>query len=247
MKLSLVAAASTAALFSLVACSSSPSQEGSSSAAPGAAEQPGTPAAPNASGEATGTPPGASSDAGAPVEVEQDAGLITDGGGGNPDDEPDAAVVTVDAGADGGGACGPASGNGASLASACSSGLTFSLGGVVQPGTYDLAGFVLLGTQAYCAAYKASTYSGRLDVASDGQGGFVFGERIVKAGGLALLPNKSFKVTTDSTALKVTQTCGAKIASASWQYSVSTEAGKPVILYTHDSGTATVRYKWVMR
>lgn len=180
------------------------------------------------------------------ITGEEDGGLISDAGGGNPDEEETDAGAVVDAGADGGAAvCGPQAGNGAALASTCSSTLSLALGGTITPGSYDLTGFTVTGDIAYCGTYKSSSYSGRLDITADGDG-FILAERVAKVGVISL-PNKSFTAKIENKFLKVTQTCGAKINSTSWGYTLTTTDGKPTIIYTHDSGTATVRYRWVLR
>jgi len=178
------------------------------------------------------------------VPGEEDAGLITEGGG-NPEEPSDAGLVS-DAGPDGG-TCGPGTGNGPAIASACSSSKTFNGGGTITPGTYDLAGFTLTGSLAFCSSYTVRSYAGRLDVTADGQGGFILGERAVQVGGFSPVPNKSFSAKQGSGVLQVVQTCGLGIKSVAFGYTASVTDGKPTIVYTHDSGSAIVRYRWVMR
>jgi hypothetical protein len=234
MKLRLLALSSLATCAVIVACSGDDPET--------------APTTTDGGTDATTTPDPDSStepvDSGAPTG-EEDGGLITDVDGGNPDDEPDGGLV-LDAGPDGG-TCGPASGNGATFSSACSSIKALALGGKITPGTYDLTGFTVTGTLAYCGAYVPGTYSGRLDVASDGVNGFILGERVSRSGVLQLFPNRSYTATAAGSFLTVAQTCGVAVKSTSWGYTVTSSNGKPVIVYTHDSGSATVRYRWTMR
>lgn len=233
MKIRLAALCSVATCALVVACSGADSDS--------------APTGDDVGADASTTPEttNPTTDSGKPTG-EADAGVVTDGGG-DPDEEPDAALVS-DAGPDGG-ACGPAAGDGAPVASACSSGLTFSAGGALVPGSYDLKGFTVAGTVGYCATYSPKNYAGRLDVAADGQGGFIIGERVAKVGGggIAIFPNKTFTATTAGSTIKVTQTCGVASKSTMWGYSVSQLADKATITYSRSSGTSTVRYYWVMR
>jgi hypothetical protein len=180
-----------------------------------------------------------------PPTGEEDGGLIADGGGGNPDEDLDAGT-TGDAGIDGG-SCGPPSGGGAMVQSNCSGIAAIPIGGTITPGIYDLAGFTVENTLANCAAYSPSSYSGRLDITANGGGGFILAERVEKTGGINFFPNKSFVATASGSTLNVTQACGVTIAATSWKYTAMTANGKPVILYNHPSGTAMVRYRWVLR
>lgn len=190
-----------------------------------------------------------------PPVGEEDGGLITEGGGGTPEEtlddagtEPDASVV-VDAG-DGGTVvltCGPGSGNGASIQSACSSLKAIVAGGTLTAGTYDLAGFTITGTTTFCSSYTPLGYAGRLDIADKGGGVFELSERVQRTDVLARPTPKEWNATPSGSFLNVSQTCGTAITSKSWGYTVSTSNGKPSLVYTHDSGTATVRYRWVMR
>lgn len=178
------------------------------------------------------------------ASLEQDGGLITDGGG-NPDD-PDAGPDDAGA-ADGGdaGTCGPAAGNGPALNSVCSSILTIPLGGTIVPGTYDLAGFTVTGSIPFCSTYTQLSYSGRLDVTANG-GGFKLAERVARSGTRAT--SRTFDATVNNKFLATTQLCGSAVTSNSWGFSVGkAKGGKDTITYTHDSGSATVRYFWIAR
>lgn len=236
MKLRLLALCSVATCALVVACSGDDTESTPAAASDAGANVPTTPQP---------EVPNAPADSGSSTSNEEDGGIITEGGG-DPDEEADAGLV-ADAGADGG-TCGPASGNGAAVASSCSSSLLINGGGTITPGTYDLVNFIVTGNATYCSTYKPSSYSGRLDIASDGQGGFILGERAVRLGGLApLMPNKSFTATAGGNTLNVAQTCGLGIKATSFGYSTGMKDGKPTLLYTHDSGSATVRYRWMMR
>lgn len=175
--------------------------------------------------------------------VELDGGTVDDGGG---DPDPDGGV-TIDAGADAG-PCGPPSGNGAAITSACSSLKIIYTGGTVAVGTYDLVGFTVAGSVSYCSTYVPASWSGKLVVTSNGKGGFRFDERA--SGKLSIIStNRSYDVTAAGSVLTATQLCGVAINDTSWGYSagkVATDAGtKAGLSYEHNLGTAVVRYRWV--
>jgi hypothetical protein len=184
----------------------------------------------------------AASDDGGLVEI--DGGTVTDGGG---DPDPDGGVV-IDAGSDAG-TCGPPSGNGPSITSACSSNLILYQGGTIQTGTYDLVGFTISGTLQFCSTYVPASYAGKLVVTSTGKNAYRFDERVVRTNQIITNPNKSYTVTASGSTLTVAQTCGTAINDPTWSFSagnVATDAGtKAGLTYTHASGTATVRYRWV--
>lgn len=175
-----------------------------------------------------------------------DAGIVTDGGG-NPD--PDGGVL-IDSGADASATCGPPSGAAPGITSSCSSQLIFYLAGTVQPGSYDLAGFTVQGTAQYCSTFASAGYSGRLLITANG-GKFTFDERIIRSNLINQQPNRSFDVTVVNKQLSVVQTCGLVVTPATWGYStgtIATDAGtKNTIVYTRNSGTSTVRYRWVQQ
>ena len=98
-----------------------------------------------------------------------------------------------------------------------------------------------------CAARRQLASAGCLLSTSNGAGGFILGERIARSGVLSFFPNTGFTATASGSFLTVTQTCGTAVKSTSWGYTVTSSGGKPVIIYTHDSGAATVRYRWTMR
>lgn len=188
-------------------------------------------------------------DSGSSTAEESQAPAQAPGGGGDGDAGADGSAL-VDGGPDAG-TCGPEAGNGPSFASDCTAAFFGYLGGSIKPGTYDLVGLTVGGTVPFCAAYEPSTYSGRLDVAADGNGGFVLSERVVS--GFNLLPNKTFLATPTGATLNVTQTCGVGVKSTSWGYSSFAAddgdggKGKSMLVYGYDSGSAPVRYTWALR
>lgn len=198
-----------------------------------------TPTAPSASG--TTAPPDPAS------EGEADGGLITEGGGGDPEAVlDDAGSSEIDAGG-GAGTCGPAAGDGAAISSACSSTKAVATGGALKAGTYDLVGFTVTGTTTYCGAYASVKYAGRLDVEQVGNT-YRLRERVRRTDGpTTRYPNRSFDANANGAFLEVTQTCGSAVVTKSWGYVLTTLNGKPVITYTHDVGTATVRFRWALR
>lgn len=182
-----------------------------------------------------------------PAPDEKDAGQVTTPGG-DPDEEADGgAVPVVDAGVDAG-VCGPASGNGPTLKSACSSNLVVSIGGAIAEGTYDLLNLSVQGNPTFCGSYVAQDYAGRLDIAQEG-GKLLLRERVQRVGGLQKPGNvgKTFEAVANGTNLGVTQLCGPQVTAKSWGYGVGTVDGKTTLTYTHDQGSATVRYRWVKR
>jgi hypothetical protein len=181
-----------------------------------------------------------------PAGGEEDAGVITDGGGGDPEAPIDDAGVEVDGGADGG-VCGPPAGDGATLSSECSSmAARKPSGGTLTPGIYDLQSFVITGTASFCGSYMPVKYEGRLDIVAT-NGGFTLRERVRRADGVFSLPNRAYDATTSGTNLNVRQVCGSRVSSTDWPYSITMNAGKPTITYTHELGTAVVRLSWKMR
>ncbi len=176
--------------------------------------------------------------------VELDGGTVTDGGG---DPDPDGGVV-IDAGSDAG-TCGPPSGNGPTINSVCSSSLIIATGGTIATGTYDLVGYTITGSTSFCSTYVPGPYAGKLVVTSTGANAYRFDERVVRTNIITLSPNKSYDVTASGSTLTVKQTCGVAINDPTWGFSagkVATDAGtKAGLTYTHASGSASIRYRWV--
>lgn len=206
-------------------------------------------------GDTPGLTPG-QSDGGTPTDSgegitdagnpEEEGELIVDGGGGNPDEDQDAGVIAVDGGDGGPVMCGPASGDGATVQSTCATRSQILAGGVIPVGSYDLTGFTVTGTTTFCGTYAPAMYSGRLDVESAAAGTYVLRERTSRTGIIARAPNKSFSATASGSQLTVAQTCGTAVKSTQWGYTVS-KSGATIVTYVHDSGTATVRYRWTKR